>query len=389
MMLVRSRSERSKGSWNTGAMARNLRQIGFKLVGGLAILLFLSACVAVRPVAGVLQPSNIRSTQEIVEVLAVTNRTLTADGGFNNVRSGSLTYELYSISVPENFQSTEIAYAGSLPDPETQFVVVSRKTLNREQFMIAVSKKSRTSETAALYVHGYNQTYQEALFRLAQVSADSNLGGPAILFSWPSDAELLGYVADRDASLASRDDLVEVIRTVANLRQIKKLIVAGHSMGGFLVMEATRQLKIGSERAVLDKMDIVLAAPDIDPEVFKTQLFAAKALNPPILIMVSREDRALEISGLLSGDRTRVGHLDVHDAQVQAAVQEAGVVILDITAALPGDLFKHDGFASMATFLGRLASARGADGPMATRAGLLVFDATNSMLVTPAASKLR
>ncbi|WP_108398341.1 alpha/beta hydrolase [Devosia submarina] len=383
MIRMRNSSDQSDRSQNLKAVTGTLRPIFFKLVGSVAIMLLLSACVAIRPTTTVLHPSKVISTHQVVEILTATNRALTTDGGFSAVRSGTLTYELYEISVPAGVHSTEIPFPKSSPDPTSHFVVLSRKSLDQEQFVTAVSRKSIATGSAALYVHGYNQTYQEALFRLAQVSADSNLGGPAILFSWPSDATLLGYVADRDASLASRDDLVDVIRTISGMTPIRQLIVAGHSMGGFLVMEATRQIKLANERAVLDKIGIVLAAPDIDPEVFKTQLSLVGRMNPPILIMVSREDRALEIAGLLSGDRPRVGRLDVSDPRVQAVVQEAGVLVLDITSAQPGDLFKHDGFASMATFLGRLASDRGTAVPFATRSGLLVYDSTRSMLVSP------
>lgn len=41
-----------------------------------------------------------------------------------------------------------------------------------------------------------------------------------------------------------------------------------HSMGGFLVMEAVRQLKLQHREDVIDKLAVILDAPDINVDVF-------------------------------------------------------------------------------------------------------------------------
>ena len=48
-----------------------------------------------------------------------------------------------------------------------------------------------------VFVQGYNNSYQEAVFRLAQLSAGGEADFVPILFSWPSQAELGRYVSDR------------------------------------------------------------------------------------------------------------------------------------------------------------------------------------------------
>lgn len=359
-----------------------------RLVAILLAAAILAGCT-VRPSAGVLQPMVVPVAQQVVpvaqkvvEVLAITNRVPASDGAFGAVRAGSLSYELYSVSVPPGSDTTEIAYAGSRPDPTREFLVLSRTALTKAQFLANVARKKTPAGAAGLYVHGYNQTYQEALFRLAQVSADAGAEGPVVLFSWPSEASLFGYVGDRDSSIASRDDLASVISLLTKEARLSQLVVIGHSMGAFLVMETVRQLKL--QRFDLGRLGIALAAPDIDPEVFKTQLQAIGKTKPPILVMVSRKDRALAISSQLSGNRPRVGLMDVNDPMVQAFVEQFGITVVDISSAQPGDPFQHDGFASIAKFAGRLAATEGRGIPALTRAGLFVFDVTNVSLSTPA-----
>ncbi len=359
-----------------------LSATGLRLVSILVAVVLLAGC-AFRPPAGVLQPMAVPTPPQIVEVLAVTNRLPASDGGFGPVRATSLSYELYSISVPLGSNSTEITYASAKPDPTREFLVLARTPLTKAQFINEVRRRKTATGAGGLYVHGYNQSYQEALFRLAQVSADAGAGGPVVLFSWPSEASLFGYVADRDTSLSSRDDLAAVMTMLTGEAGLKQLVVAGHSMGTFLVMETARQLKLSGKTAVLSKLGFILAAPDIDPDLFRTQLQTIGRTDPPILVMVSRDDQALAISSQLSGNRPRVGLMDVNDPSVQAVVQEFGITVIDITSVQPGDPFKHDGFASMAKFATRLAAAEGTGIPVATRAGLFVFDVTKLTLSTP------
>ncbi len=85
-----------------------------------------------------------------------------------------------------------------------------------------------------VFVHGYNENFQEALFRLAGMSADAQIDATPILFSWPSLGALSGYVADKDSVTYSRDYLVQTLTMLASDPRIGKITVLGHSMGGWL-----------------------------------------------------------------------------------------------------------------------------------------------------------
>jgi esterase/lipase superfamily enzyme len=95
-----------------------------------------------------------------------------------------------------------------------------------------------THETL-LFVHGYNNTLSEAMYRLAQIQTDFDTGMPGVLFSWPSAGDPRGYIYDRDSVLFARDDLTAVLRQLTSGPGDKVFLLA-HSMGSSLVMETGR-----------------------------------------------------------------------------------------------------------------------------------------------------
>lgn len=86
-----------------------------------------------------------------------------------------------------------------------------------------------------------------------------------ILFSWPSKAELTGYIADKDAVTLSRDALAHLVTRPAAERGVRGVKLVAHSMGSWLTMEVVRQIRIASHVRTIEKLnDVTLAAPDID-----------------------------------------------------------------------------------------------------------------------------
>ena len=183
---------------------------------------------------------------------------------------------------------------------------------------VAPNRRPCTKADVVIFVHGYNYSFEESLFRLAQLVVDGRLTETPVLFAWPSAASVTGYVSDKDAVTYSRDDLVRVLRDVANDPKVGKITVFGHSMGAWLTVEALRQLRLTGQDAVIGRLNgVVLAAPDIDVDVFRRQMEVIGPLDPPLTLLVSRDDRALKISSRIAGSRDRIGARDVNDPQVQ------------------------------------------------------------------------
>jgi esterase/lipase superfamily enzyme len=342
----------------------------------------LSGCAS-RPSAAVLnpvQPANL--PEKRIVMLTATNRNRLGPGhGFGTTWSQAVAYQSYEMSVPPAHQISAIEYPADRPDPQKQFVVTRRQNLSESEFVTA-ARSVGSDGSVELYVHGYNNSFQEALYREAQIVADSGLDDP-IMFSWPSQASVVGYVADRDAVLYSRRDLQSVVTALASTKKIKRIILFGHSMGGFLVMEVVRQLKLEHREDVISKLQVLLASPDIDVDVFRSQIKEIGKLPVPLTLFVSKVDRALAISSLLGGERPRVGRLDINDPIIQQAAVQNDVRVIDLSSLKATDGVGHDRFASLARFGKQLELLDRTPAASASRVGAFVFDAAGVAVSSP------
>ncbi|SCW88919.1 Esterase/lipase superfamily enzyme [Rhizobium mongolense subsp. loessense] len=351
----------------------------------LFFVMMVSSSCATRPTSTVLNPVHVdEAASERVAVLTATNRSPdTARGGFGSTWAEHLTYEQYEVSVPPNRKNTAIAYPTAKPNPERQFVVTRRKQLSQDAFMEAAVRTAQFDGTVGIFVHGYNYSYQEALFRTSQIAADAKKPGAPILFSWPSAAAVAGYVADRDAALYSRSQLDSLVKSLSASRKVNRIILFGHSMGGFLVMETVRQLKLQHRDDVIDKLMVVLAAPDIDVDVFRSQLRDVGSMRTPLTLLVSKDDRALTASSLIAGERPRVGRLDIDDPVIKEAALKEKLRVVDITSLTGSDGLGHDRYASLAKFGAQLATFESGGRSSASDIGAFVFDAAGAAVASP------
>jgi esterase/lipase superfamily enzyme len=349
----------------------------------LLVILAATGC-ALRPGAQALSmvPTGETSLRQVTIKVASTRVKDATTGNYTDARAPALSYETFTISIPPTHKATQIEWPESKPNPQTSFVVTDRKTLPN----LAMSG-GRTSSghrvtgkrDILIFVHGYNYTFAESLFRLAQVAVDGNLQEVPILFAWPSAASALGYVADKDAVTYSRDDLVELLVELAADPAVGNITLFGHSMGGWLVTEALRQLRLSGQDKVIDRIDnVVLAAPDIDIDVFYRQFQTIGMLTPPMTLLVSPDDRALRLSDWLAGSRGRVGTADATDPRVQTLAAANGVRVIDISKVDALDASNHNRFAALMKVLPRAPKSLL---PSIAHAGTFILEPISATLV--------
>src|SRR5690606_38343833 len=178
------------------------------------------------------------------------------------------------------------------------------------------------------------------VYRITQIAHDTGYKGTPVLFSWASAGKITGYVYDKESANAARDDLEATLKMLARTKA-KSIDIVAHSMGTWVTMEALRQLAIEGNRDLDDKLGyVVLASPDIDVDVFKKQMMRYGKPDKPFAILLSGDDRALKLSGFISGDKPRVG--DYGDA---ADLAQYGVVVADLTNTKGADRLNHAKFA--------------------------------------------
>ncbi|WP_439528573.1 alpha/beta hydrolase [Pannonibacter sp.] len=200
-----------------------------------------------------------------------------------------------------------------------------------------------------LFIHGYNTLFAEGVFRFAQVMHDSDAPGVPVLFTWASRGDLTDYVYDLNSAAVARDELEQTLEDLAKSGALEVNVLA-HSMGTWLMMETLRQMPPERRKRLSQKLKrIVLAAPDIDVDVFKDQMRRIGRLDPPIILLLSKDDRALNVSSIIAGGKDRVGRYG-DDAELAAL----GAVVIDLTNLEGPDAAHHSKFAAFASIAPRL-----------------------------------
>jgi esterase/lipase superfamily enzyme len=223
-----------------------------------------------------------------------------------------------------------------VPDPETDFVVTDAGVYEgpaafRADFRDALMALPPEDREVVVFVHGYNNNFASGLFRIAQMAHDYEAPGLVAHFAWPSAGNPFGYVFDRESAMFSRDALESFLRDLERAGATRILLV-GHSLGGYITMETLRQIRRSGDDTVLDALSgVVLIAPDIDIEVFQSQARAVDPLPQPFVVFTSSNDRALRLSAGIAGRQNRLGNLGTPED-----VAEFDILLVDISAFRSG-----------------------------------------------------
>lgn len=274
------------------------------------------------------------------------------------VENGS-RMSLQMISVPPGHEPGRIERPSfGSEDSQKHFVMTSRRGLDETAFLgelaSHLSGRIGSNRDILLYIHGFNTSYDEARFRLAQIAADGRFGGVGVLYTWPAAGSLLDYGAAKENATFARDALGKLIHQLSEVPDVGRVHILAHSMGAWLAMEALRENAISGSADLNGKLgDVMLAAPDIDLNVFRQQL---ARLDPShVFVLVAANDRALSISRSLAGDRPRLGGLDPNNPKDRASLEALGVKAYDLSRESTG-LIGHGTYADAPQVVRTIAS---------------------------------
>jgi len=276
------------------------------LFGALALL------VACSPRGAITYSPEAALVGEVTPVFIGTTRVL-ADGAFGPERSEEMRFARFDVSIPPQRTRGDINWPTRFekPNPARHFLTTKEVLYPSNPDFRADLKRNLAANgyEAVIFVHGYNNNFAEGVYRVAQFSHDLEIPGAVVHYAWPSAAKPLGYVYDRDSALFARDGLERLIDEVSGAGARRILLVA-HSMGSGLAMEALRQAAIRGDQAALGRIGgVILISPDVDVDVFRSQVSAIGELPQPFLIFGSDRDRLLGLSARLTGQRERLGSL--------------------------------------------------------------------------------
>jgi esterase/lipase superfamily enzyme len=191
-----------------------------------------------------------------------------------------------------------------------------------------------------LYVHGYRESFESAAISAAQLSDGIKFRGATALFTWPSAASTFSYVADRESAMWSRDAMEDLLTAIAKTPSGGRVHIIAHSMGTLLTLETLRMLRGSAGEEAMSRIGaVVLAAPDIDIDLFTRGVERLGSDARKITVISSTNDRALAVSSRLAGGVLRAGAAD------RERLEALGVRVADASEFGSG-LINHDLFLS-------------------------------------------
>lgn len=320
---------------------------GSRIVSLVLLAFLLGGCAGGRShdmlAAAAAEPAAIAATQRIL--VATTREKAQVPGEiFSGQRGDGVAFARVDVTIPRVHVpgALEQPRRGTRRDAARHFAAGEIAVFPDEGGFESVLRESlaRTGGRALVFVHGYRTPFDGSVYRAAQIVHDSGYKGTPVLFSWASTGRTVDYIYDNNSATIARDGLERTLRVLRRSGATRIDIVA-HSMGNWLTMEALRQVAIGQEKDLASLLgDVVLASPDIDIDVFKSQLQRIGRPDRPFFVLISRDDRALLVSSIIAGNRPRVGDYD-RDSDLASL----GVVVVDVSGLSSGDRLNHARFA--------------------------------------------
>ncbi|MDC9809919.1 alpha/beta hydrolase [Rhizobium binxianense] len=378
-----------------GRIAQGLTGIGFGFAKAIAarvgravpvfVALSLVTSGCANRVQDVLQPiAAAPAGTSRVTMLVATTRKPSEDPGklFSGDRGTAISLNSVDVSIPpdRNRKIGEVQWPSRMPpNPQREFAVTQVAKVQSEGQAFDWYRKNRnTKHQVIIFVHGFNNTYADAVFRFAQIVHDSGTDAAPILFTWPSRGRVFDYLYDKESANYSRRALEDLILQAVKSPDVSDVTILAHSMGGWLAAEALRGVAMREKSIPAKVKNVVLASPDIDIDVFRRQFTEMGPKRPHFVILTSTRDKALEMSSWLSGGVSRVGGSDLRP--YAPLLDELGVSVIDTSAIATNDPLGHNAFADspeIVRLLGRRLAGQSLEGGKASVADQIGMTAAN------------
>ena len=284
-----------------------------------------------------------------------TNRKPTANSGFGGERSNTVTRGRAMVHVPKahRFGETGSGFFKRLIRGDDRLRVKEVVAQAMDLFYggvretLEAARQAGDEPAALVFLHGYNVSFEDAAIRAAQIGYDLKVPGPVAFFSWPSRGNPAAYPADEATIEASEqpiaDFLVEFAQNCKAGGKAPKLHLIAHSMGNRGFLRALQRIAASAElRGKVHFNQIILAAPDVDRDLFLSLAALYRAHADGVTLYASSADLAVHLSAKLH-DAPRAGYFVPYT--VAPGVDTIAVPNFDV------DLLGHSYFAQAEALL--------------------------------------
>lgn len=263
------------------------RRATAKLSGGLAVVLASAAIAAFFTGAATIEKHGVTYTGGRGELVRGVCRVTVPK---THTRGSVERPTLLKFEVAEN-QAKHIVLTSVSELPHTAF-----EKLLGEQLDAA------GQPDVMVFIHGFNVDFESAVLRTAQIAVDLPFHGVPICYSWPSQGTLLGYPIDENNAAWTVGHLKEFLVDLVDHSDAKSIHVVAHSMGNRAMTAAMQQIAYQHPGAepIFDR--VVLAAPDVDADLFRKDLAATLTdVAKQVTLYASSDDQALVASKKVHG----------------------------------------------------------------------------------------
>lgn len=228
---------------------------------------------------------------------------------FGEERGHELIYGTCEVSIPRGHQPGELESPVVLrhflerPDRHVVLLSVARRTSAEVLAEMAGKLAGRPQRKAFVFVHGFNTSFEDAARRTAQIYNDVRFDGVPLFYSWPSRGNANDYSYDTNNADQSVSYLKAFLGDLAASGSFDSITLVAHSMGNRALTRAFMELAsdLPNEQLALFT-ELILAAPDIDADVFRTDIAPAlAATGSPVTLYASAKDLAMVASQKFGG----------------------------------------------------------------------------------------
>jgi esterase/lipase superfamily enzyme len=236
------------------------------------------------------------------------NDTNNLEYGFCNV-SVPHSHRLGTIDRPNWVERTFYVFP---ENPQKHISIIDLKIQTKEDFISDLMNKigSSTDKDALIFIHGFNVSFEESIWRTAQIAYDLTYKGAPITYSWPSRGvrSKTAYMTDEQNVDWTVPHLKDFLINVLSDSKIEKLHLLAHSMGTRVLTKAVISLKETNPELTDRINQIILAAPDINATVFTDTIAPAIYKSAQqITLYASSKDVALYWSTRYRSEDKRAG----------------------------------------------------------------------------------
>ena len=284
-----------------------------------------------------------------VKIYYATDRARTGSelpSDFYGGQRGELELGTATVSIPLNHRPGAIE-APSIwsfefrEDPERHIVLSSVVPKATEAVFAEMREQMKASpaKEAFVFIHGFNVPFNEAAMRTAQMAYDMNFEGLPILYSWPSRASVLSYIADTAVVNFSGRRLSRFLDDVVAKSGATRIHLIAHSMGNRALTDALELFALRQQGPPPAFHQVLYPAPDLDAGLFGEMMHTIRPTAQRITLYASDKDWALAVSRKLHGDSPRAGQGGA------GIVKLAEVDSIDMTT-IGDDMLKHSYYAN-------------------------------------------